>query len=216
VASSTFATALAEGFAATLMISLAASVLGVTLGLALAVVRDLRLPLLSQVAVVYVSLVRSTPVVALMLFVYFGFASQGLGMSPAAAAILALAINTSAFQSEIWRGELLALPAGQREAAQACGMTAATAYRRVVLPQVAARALPGLVNELTFLVKASPAAGVIGVVDLARVAVRQGSTTNEPLVPFLAATTIYVVFVMLMVALQRRIENTIARRMGAS
>ena len=83
-------------------------------------------------------------------------------------------------------------------------------FRRVVLPQVARAALPALVNEVTLLVKVSPAVAVLGVVDITRAAVRIGAQTYEPLPPFLAALLIYGFIVFLFVRLQRVVERRFA------
>ena len=94
-------------------------------------------------------------------------------------------------------------------------MTRALAFRRIVLPQAWRASLPGMVNEMTFLVKASPAIAVIGVVDLARAAARIAAATYEPLPPFISATIIYAMVVVVMVRAQRQIEKAIVQKYGS-
>jgi His/Glu/Gln/Arg/opine family amino acid ABC transporter permease subunit len=188
--------------------------LGVPLGLALALVRVRRLPGLSWLVAGYVSLIRATPLVTLALFVFFGLPAIGFELPLYVAAVATLTINTSAFHAEIWRASIIDFPADQLEAAYATGMTRGLAFRRIVLPQAWRASLPGMVNEMTFLVKASPAIAVIGVVDLARAAARIAAATYAPLPPFLSATLIYVVVVMVLVQAQRLIERVVTRKYG--
>lgn len=205
---------LLKGTVTTLTVSLGGIACGMLLGLALALTRYGRVPIATQFAAVYVSVMRATPMVTLALLIFFGLPSLGLGLSPLAAAIVTIAINTSAFQAEIWRAGLMDFPNGQRDAARAAGMTRATAFRRIVFPQVWRASLPALVNEITLVIKGSPAIAVIGVVDLTRVAMRASTQTYEPIPPFLSATAIYVVVVMALIRLQRTIESRIVTKYG--
>jgi His/Glu/Gln/Arg/opine family amino acid ABC transporter permease subunit len=203
---------LLQGALVTETVSLAAIVLGVPLGLALAIVRWQRVPLLSQVVAAYVSVIRATPAITLALLIYFGSPSVGIVFGTTTAAVLTLLINTSAFNCEIWRSSLIDFPRDQLEAARACGMTPALTFRRVIFPQVWRTSLPALVNEMTLLIKASPALAVIGIVDLTRAASRIGAATYQPLPPFLAATVIYMLLVMLFVMAQRFVERLVRRK----
>jgi len=203
---------LLQGALVTASISLAAIALGVPLGLALAIVRWQRVPLLSQVIAGYVSIIRATPAITLALLIFFGSPSIGIVLGATTAAVLTLLINTSAFNCEIWRAALIDFSRDQLEAARAYGMTPALAFRRVVFPQVWRTSLPALVNEMTLLIKASPALAVIGIVDLTRAASRIGAATYKPLPPFLAATVIYTLLVMLFVTTQRYVERVVRQR----
>jgi ABC-type amino acid transport system permease subunit len=91
-------------------------------------------------------------------------------------------------------------------------MTPVLVFRRVVFPQVWRTSLPALVNEMTLLIKASPALAVIGIVDLTRAASRIGAATYKPLPPFLAATVIYKLLVIIFVTTQRLVERRIRQR----
>jgi len=205
---------LARGAGTTLVVSLTGIAIGMLTGLALALVRVARVPVLAPAITAYVSLIRATPMVTLALLIFFGLPTLGLGLSPLAAAILTIAVNTSVFQAEIWRAALLDFPRGQLEAARAAGMTRAVAFRRIVFPQVWRASLPALVNEMTLVIKGSPAVAVIGVVDLTRVAVRVTTVTYEPMRPFLAATAIYVGVVLLLLRLQHATERRLVARYG--
>jgi His/Glu/Gln/Arg/opine family amino acid ABC transporter permease subunit len=209
----TFAS-LGQGALATLWLSLAGIALGIPLGLVIALVRVWRVPVLSPIAAAYVSVVRATPLVTLALLVFFGLPSLGITLDPKLAALLTLTLNTAPFHSEIWRGSILDIPKEQIDAARSVGMTRILAFRRVVLKQAWRASLPGMVNEMTFLIKGSPAIAVIGVVDLTRAAARVAAYTYEPIPPFLAAAAIYAVIVVILVQAQRAIERVVVRKYG--
>jgi ABC-type amino acid transport system permease subunit len=116
-------------------------------------------------------------------------------------------MNTSAFNCEVWRASLLAFPKDQYEAAQSVGMGAALRFRRILLPQIARASLPGLVNEMSMLIKVTPVLAVVGVVDITRAAQRVGAETYEPLPPYLVALAIYVPIVFALLMLQRWLER---------
>jgi ABC-type amino acid transport system permease subunit len=86
-------------------------------------------------------------------------------------------------------------------------MNAALRFRRIVLPQIVRVSLPGLVNEMSLLIKVTPVLAVVGVVDITRAAVRIGAQTYDPLPPFLVAIALYAPIVFLLVSLQRWIER---------
>jgi len=202
--------ALLRGAAFTVLFSVAAVAIGVPAGLGLALVRWARVPGLSPLVALLVSVLRAAPAVTLALLIFFALPRIGLSLDPVPAGIATLTLSTAAFNCEIWRASLLALPRDQVDAALAMGMRRGVRFRRVVLPQVARAALPALVNEVTLLVKVSPAVAVLGVVDITRAAVRIGAQTYEPLPPFLAALLIYGFIVFLFVRLQRVVERRFA------
>lgn len=205
---------LLDGAAVTAALSAAGILLSLPLGLLVALLRRRRLPLLGVLLAAYVSLVRATPFVTLVLFIFFVLPGIGLELDPIPAAILALTLNTAAFSSEIWRAALDAFPRDQLEAARAFGMSEAKAFRRIVFPQVWRQNLGPLVSEVTILLKCTPAVAVIGVVEITRAASRIGAETYEPLPPFLMATLIYVALIATLVRGQRAFERRISKRYG--
>ena len=103
---------------------------------------------------------------------------------------------------------------GAQDAATAAGMTPGLAFRRIAFPQIWRVSLPGLVNEMTLLIKSSPAIAVTGIVDITRAAVRIGAQTYEPLPPFLVAAALYFVVILGFVRAQRLIEIHMDRKFG--
>jgi ABC-type amino acid transport system permease subunit len=165
------------------------------------------LAIVAKIVAVYVSVLRATPLVTLLLLLFFALPNIGIPINPVSAAILALVMNTSAFNCEVWRAALVNFPKDQYEAAQSVGMRAGLRFRRIVLPQIVRVSLPGLVNEMSLLIKVTPVLAVVGVVDITRAAVRIGAQTYEPLPPFLVAIALYAPIVFVMVSLQRWIER---------
>ena len=198
--------ALLQGAIITVGLSIVGILLGVPLGLGLALIRWGGVPVLGRAVAAYVSLLRATPLVTLTLLIFFALPTLGLDIDPIPAAILALTMNTSAFNCEVWRAALTDFPRDQLEAARAFGMQPRLTFRRIMLAQVWRASLPGLVNEMTLLIKGSPAIAVIGVVEITRAAVRIGAESYEPLPPFLAATGIYCLIVLVFIRIQRTVE----------
>ena len=202
---------LLDGAWTTIWISLLAIGSGVPIGFVLSLVRVSRFPVVSQIVVLYVSLGRATPLVTLALFLFVTLPVFGVNIDKYTAGVLALTLNTASFNTEVWRSAYLAFPQSQIEAARAMGMTRALYFRRIMLPQMWYAALPSLVNEMTLLIKASPAIAVIGVVDLTRVTNRIAAQTYEPLPPILIAGVMYMLFIGILVRLQRHLEKRAER-----
>ncbi len=198
---------LLDGAWVTIWISLVAIALGVPLGLVLSLIRVARVPVLSRIVVLYVSVGRATPLVTLVLFLFVTLPVFGVNIDKYTAGVVALTLNTASFNTEVWRSVYQAFPQPQIEAARAMGMTRALYFRRIMLPQMWYAALPALVNEMTLLIKASPAIAVVGVVDLTRVTSRIAAQTYEPLPPILVAGAMYILFIGLLVRLQRHLER---------
>ncbi len=199
--------AILRGAVVTVTLSLTGILIGLPIGLGLAVLRWADVPVVARIVAVYVSILRATPLVTLLLLLFFALPNIGIAIGPISAAILALVMSTAAFNCEIWRASLLNFPRDQYEAAQAVGMSAGLRFRRIVLPQVARASLPGLVNEMSLLIKVTPVLAVVGVVDITRAAVRIGAETYDPLPPFLVAVALYAPIVFALVSLQRWIER---------
>jgi His/Glu/Gln/Arg/opine family amino acid ABC transporter permease subunit len=199
--------AIFQGAVVTVSLSLVGILIGLPIGLGLALVRWANVPIATGIVTLYVSMLRATPLVTLLLLLFFALPNVGVPIGPISAAILALVMNTSAFNCEVWRSALMNFPKDQYEAAQSVGMRAAQRFRRIVLPQIVRVSLPGLVNEMSLLIKVTPVLAVVGVVDITRAAVRIGSETYEPLPPFLVAVALYAPIVFALVSLQRWIER---------
>src|SRR6202047_1944785 len=199
--------AIPQGAVVTVSLSFVGILIGLPIGLGPALLRWADVPVAARVVTLYVSILRATPLVTLLLLLFFALPNIGVPIDPISAAILGLVMNTSAFNCEVWRSALMNFPKDQYEAAQSVGMRAGQRFRRIVLPQIVRVSLPGLVNEMSLLIKVTPVLAVVGVVDITRAAVRIGAETYEPLPPFLVAIALYAPIVYVLVSLQRWIER---------
>jgi His/Glu/Gln/Arg/opine family amino acid ABC transporter permease subunit len=199
--------AIFQGAIVTVTLSFIGILIGLPIGLGLALLRWAEVPVAARIVTLYVSILRATPLVTLLLLLFFALPNIGVPIDPISAAILGLVMNTSAFNCEVWRSALMNFPKDQYEAAQSVGMRAEQRFLRIVLPQIVRASLPGLVNEMSLLIKVTPVLAVVGVVDITRAAVRIGAQTYEPLPPFLVAVALYAPIVFALVSLQRWIER---------
>src|SRR5262249_15874788 len=121
------------------------------------------------VANAYVELFRGTPVLLQLYVIYYGLALAGvLTLDAFSAAVLGLGMNYGAYEAEVYRAGIQAVPKGQMEAAVSLGMSTPLALRRIVMPQAFRLALPGVTNDFIALLKDSSLVSVIAVVELTK------------------------------------------------
>ena len=183
------------------------------LGLGVALARMNRSRAVSGAARVYISIVRGTPLMLQLLFVYFGpYYLFGLSLSkyPAfAAAVIAFSLNYAAYFAEIYRAGIESIPVGQHEAARMLGFTRRDAFLRIVLPQVVKRILPPVTNEVITLVKDTSLAQVISVVEMFTIAKQLGNAQTS-IAPLIVAGVFYYVFNWLVASGMERIERKLS------
>lgn len=158
----------------TLLLTVLALTGGILLGLILALIRIFRIPVLSQIVVVFVSFMRCTPTLVQLFLIFYGlpklvFVVFGIDIqywSSLTFAVIAFGLHCSAAMSEVYRSAYLAVPKLQFEAAYSVGMTYIQALRRIILPQMNRVALPNIGNHSITLFKESSLAFTIGLVDL--------------------------------------------------
>ncbi len=206
-------TALLEGAWITIWISGISIALGVVAGFGVAVLRNAGIPIVSQTLYYYISIIRATPMITLVLFLFVMTPYLPIEIDRWIIAVAALTINTTAFNAEIWRSALATFSREQVEAAKAAGMTRAQMLKRIMLPQMVITSLPGLVNEMSLLVKSSPAIAMVGLADLTRATNRISAVTYEPMPPILAAAVLYILIIGALVRLQR-IADKYAQRLA--
>jgi polar amino acid transport system substrate-binding protein len=156
-----------RGAGVTLLVSMLAMALAVPLGLGLALSRLYGGPVPRFLAHAYVELFRGTPVLLQLYILYYGLAPV-IHLSALAAAILGLGLNYGAYEAEVHRAALQAIPVGQSEAAASLGLSRAQSLRLVLLPQALRTALPAMTNDLIALLKDSSLVSVITVVELTK------------------------------------------------
>ena len=181
---------LLQGLGMTLLIFGVSFTAGSTAGLVLGLVRQARVPVLSQLALVYVELFRNSPLLVQLFLIYFGLPiSFGLHLSPLIAGLITLGINTAAFMAVIVQSAVDEVPRGQWEAARAYGLGYFRSMRHIVLPQAAHTMLPPAVSLAVSQLQVSSLVSVIGVLELTRVGTNLNLRTLQPFVvwPIVAA-----------------------------
>lgn len=201
---------LAKGAALTMKFAVASMVLGLIVGLLVALVRIGSNRLLSAIAQGYVSLMRGTPLLVQMFVVYYGLPDIGISLDPTAAGIFTLTLNAGAYLSESMRGAILGIGRGQWAAAHSLGLTHVQTLRHVICPQALRLAVPSLGNTLISLIKDTSLVSVITVTELLRSTQEVIASTFQPLPLYLAAAAIYWVLSTLLARLQGRIETRCA------
>lgn len=202
--------ALAMGAVLTMKFAVASMVLGLMLGLIVAITRIGNNPILSPLMQGYVSLVRGTPLLVQMFVVYYGLPDLGISLSPTSAGILTLTLNAGAYLSESMRGAILGIGRGQWAAAHSLGFTHAQTLGYVICPQALRLAVPSLGNTLISLIKDTSLVSVITVTELLRSTQEVIASTFQPLPLYLAAAAIYWVLSTLLSRIQVYVEKRCA------
>jgi len=204
---------LLRGVGLTVELWAVALVLGVSLGFLISLGptsgrRWLQLP-----AIGYVEVFRNTPVLVQLIWFYYAFPILiGFQLSPVAAAILGLTLNTSAYCAEIFRAGIESIARGQWEAAKALGMTRAMSLRRVILPQVGKRMLPAFTNRAIELAKVTSLASVLAVHEIMYQGRLLSSTYYRPLEILTVVALVYFVVIWPGSWLSARLERRLAAR----
>ena len=192
-----------EIFAFTLAIAL-------PLGFAVAFGRMSRNRFVSGFFRLFVSVVRGTPLMLQIIFVYFApFILFGLPLAAyprVLATVIAFGLNYAAYFGEIYRGGILSIDRGQSEAAAALGFSGSQTFFRILLPQVVKRVLPAIGNEVITLVKDTSLAFTIAVTEMFTIA-RQLSSANTTMTPLIAAGGFYYIFNYLVAFAMERLEK---------
>lgn len=203
---------LLEGTGVTLQVFLITLVLAVPLGLCLALIRISRFRVLSGMVNGYIWLMRGTPLMLQMLFIYFALPFVpvvGVRLPDFPAAILAFVLNYGAYFAEIFRAGIQSIDRGQYEGARVLGFSYPQTMRRIVLPQVLKRILPPLSNETITLVKDTSLIYVLAMNDLLRAArgiVQRDFTTT----PFVVAAAFYLLMTLVLTLGFQRLEKKYA------
>lgn len=187
---------LIQGTLATLQISLASIALGLLGGLLIGILNcHKQRNLCSKILLSgFVWIIRGTPLFVQVLIIYYALPEViGISLSPFAAGVIALGINSSAYISEIVRGGINSIPEGQWEAAYVLGLDNWQTLKGVILPQMLRITLPSLTNELTALIKETSILMVIGVAELTKISKDIVARELDPMTIYLAAAALYLV-----------------------
>ncbi|MFU3032277.1 amino acid ABC transporter permease [Pseudomonas aeruginosa] len=198
---------LLQGAMYTVLFAAVSMVLGLILGFSVAVVRVTKVPVVSQIAAVYVSAFRGMPLLVQIFVLYYGLPSVGIEFTPVTAGILALTLNVAAYLSESMRGAILGIDKGQWEAGLSVGLTWGQTLWNIITPQALRLAVPSLSNSLISLIKDTSLISVITVTELMLATKEVIAETFQPLPLYLAAAGIYWLLSALFERVQKALEN---------
>lgn len=204
---------LLEGMAVTLELTLWSGALAILLGLLLSLLRLSQNRLLSGLVRLYVTLMRGTPLLLQILFIYFALPPLlDIRLDAKPAGILALSLNGAAYLTETFRAAIQSIDKGQMEAARALGMSYGLAMRRVILPQTFRRLLPPVVNEMSALAKDTSLVSVIALSELLYITQRLGAKYLRPWEVYCWAALGYLSIVIALSTLAGHLERRLAKR----
>ncbi|MBL0606178.1 amino acid ABC transporter permease [Aeromonas caviae] len=203
---------LSAGLIFTVPLTLITFVLGIVLGLSVALARLYGPAPLVMLVRFYVWLIRGTPLLVQLFLIFYGLPSAGIVLDAFTAAVIGFTLNIGAYSSEIIRATLAAIPKGQWEAAYSIGMNWTQVMWRVILPQAARIAVPPLSNTFISLVKDTSLAAAVTVPELFQAAQRLASVTYEPLILYVETALIYLMFSSVLSTLQDRLEQRLAHK----
>ncbi len=201
---------LLQGTVMTLKISVIALVFGFIFGLLAALLKLSPNVILRQTGAFYVWIIRSTPLLVQLFLIYFGLPQMGIDLGPFMSGVLALAINTGAYNAETIRGGIISVPTGQMEAARSLGMGPSLTMRRIILPQAFRMAIPALGNNFVILIKDTSLVSTITLVELTLTTQRLIGSTYKPFEMYLMAAFLYAILTTTTSVLLGKLENRIA------
>lgn len=198
----------------TIKITLAAIVVGLIIGLLVALcrisqIKIFKIRILYYPATLYVNLIRGTPILLQLFIVYFGLTGI-VKLDPYSSAIIAFGIHNGAYIAEIFRGAIKSIDRGQSEAARSIGMSKFKAMYRIILPQAIKRAIPPLGNQLIIATKDSSLASAITVRELLLKSQQMGSSSYHFLEYFLIAGIYYFIITSILSFFVNKLERKLA------
>ncbi len=202
---------LAQGALNTFRLAGTALLLAVPLGLAVAILRLARLPVISLAALAYTELFRTAPSIVLIYWFFFALPLLvGIDFTTFTAVALALGLQAGAYMAEVFRGGILAVKPGQWQAAKAIGMGPAMTLRHVVLPQAVRHMIPIFFTRVTELFKTTSLAAAISYAEVVQMASRTASETFRPIETF----TVVALFFFLVIFAASRLVRLAERRLA--
>ena len=203
---------LISGITTTIYISLISIIISMLIGLVVTIPAIAKNKYLTYANIAYVEIVRSIPLLILILWVYYGLPIlTGFSFSPFVSGIIALSISESAFQAEIFRGGINAVNKTQWEAATSLGLKFSQKLRFVILPQAFKVILPALGNQFIYVLKMSSLVSIIGIADLTRKANELVVSTYRPLEIYTFLILEYLVLILIVSYFVRRLEKKLQK-----
>lgn len=197
---------LLSGAATTLQVFALVLVFSIPLGIMLAFSMQIRLKPLQWLFHIYIWIMRGTPLLLQLIFIYYVLPSIGIRLDRIPAAIIAFTLNYAAYFAEIFRGGISSIPTGQYEAAKVLKFTPVQTIRLIILPQVVKIVLPSVFNEVMTLVKDTSLVYALGISDLI-LASRTAANRDASLAPMFVAGLIYLLLIGLATLIAKQVEK---------
>jgi len=204
-----------NGLWVTLQISFFAAILTFFIGILIALMKLSSYQFLKDIATVYITVVRGTPLLV-QIFLFYFIVANIFELERFVAGVLALGIFFGAYMAEILRGAIQSIDKGQLEAANSLGISKFQAMRHIILPQAFKRALPTLVGEMIALVKDSSLVSVISITDLTKVGKEIVANTFSPFETWIVIALVYLIITSTMSYIGHRIEKRMGEKGGMS
>ncbi|MCI8789480.1 MAG: amino acid ABC transporter permease [Lachnospiraceae bacterium] len=198
---------LLPGIRVTIPLTLVSFSLGLVIALLTAMVQVANIPVLKQMARIYVWIIRGTPLLVQLFLIFYGLPSVGIVLDAISAAIIVFSFNTGAYASETVRAAIEAVPAGQLEAGYCVGMNYLQIMTRIVLPQALRTAFPPLSNSLIGLVKDTSLAANITVAEMFMSGQRIAARSLEVMAIYCEVAFVYLLFCTVLTKLQSYCEK---------
>jgi His/Glu/Gln/Arg/opine family amino acid ABC transporter permease subunit len=202
----------ATGAIITVEVTFCGLLLGLVLGVVIALMNLSHFWVLKLFARFYTWVVRGTPLLVQILIIYAGLPQIGIQFSAFTSGVLALGINSGAYIAEIVRAGILSIDVGQMEAAESLGMRYGMAMRRIIFPQAYRRLLPPMVNEFVALLKDSSLVSVMALTELLRVGQQLEASTFLPMQSYVMVALFYLFMTTIIVFVSSRVERRLEVR----
>ncbi len=203
---------LLSGLTTTIYISIISIVISILIGLLIAIPSLSKNKFLTYLNISYVEIVRAIPLLVLILWIYYGLPIMtGISFSPFVSGIIALSISESAFQAEIFRAGINSIKKAQWEAGSSLGLGFFRKLRFVILPQAIKNILPAIGNQFVYVLKMSSLVSIIGIGDLTRKANELVVTTYRPLEIYTFLILEYLVLILIVSYLVRKLEKKLQK-----
>jgi His/Glu/Gln/Arg/opine family amino acid ABC transporter permease subunit len=198
---------LGEAAITTVVLSILSMILAIVLGLIIALTRVYAPRPLSFLATTYIEVIRGTPLLIQLFFIYYALPSIGINMDPFSAAVLGLGLNYSAYEAENYRAGLFSVPRGQMEAAVSLGMTRRQALKHIIIPQAIRLVIPPVTNDFISLLKDTSLVSVIAMAELTKRYLELSATYYDYIGTGIIVAIIYLIIGLPFVKLSKYLEN---------
>jgi polar amino acid transport system permease protein len=198
-----------EGLKVTLQVFIVTLALSIPLGIVAALGRLCNVKIISQITGFYILIMRGTPLLLQIVFIFFGLPIVGITFDRFPAAIIAFVLNYGAYFGEIFRAGISSIDIGQYEGAEVLGLSKTQTFFRIILPQAIKRILPAVSNEVITLVKDTALVYVVGLDELLRVG-KIASNRDASLIPLLVIGVIYLILVGVFTKIFQKFEKKLS------